>query len=192
MWLDSVIPMRSGAMRFQIDLRLLFGGDLQAGLIGSPVQVCPNLEAVRGGCGPDELKHSLVIHQRLSGPIGLNMAEQFVLNRIPLRRTRRQVGDSNRQAKFIRHILETELPQPDAVAIRTATVGFDQQLLFVAMPVSSYPNPPFADRRHGEFWRLVQCAHHYEALVARDIEDAIQREVRTSLCGIATPSASLG
>ena len=106
-----------------------------------------------------------------------------MLNRVPLRRAGRQMRDGNRQANFIRRLLKPKLPQPDAVAIRAATVGFNQQLSSVAILVSSHPKPPFADRCHGECWRLttlsgatrvVRGAHYYETLVARDVEDTIR------------------
>ena len=192
MRLDRVVPVRADAMPGQIDLSLMFGGDLQAGMVSTPIQICANAQAGCSACGANELEYCFEIDQWLSSPIGFNMTKELVLNRVPFRRGGGQMRNRNRQIKFVGQLLEPELPQPDAVAIRTATVGFDQQLLPFAIPVSSHPKPPFADRRHGECWRLVRGTHHHETFVARDVEDTIQREVRTSLCGIATPSASLG
>jgi len=181
---DSVIPARSSAVRFQVNLRLLLGGDLEARLIGRLVHIRPNPQAGFRTGRSNELQHGFVIPERLSRPIGFNMTKQSVLNQVPLRRVGRQVRDGDRQAEFIRQLLEAELPQPTPIAIRATTVRFNQQMALVPILMLPTLNPPAPDGGHGELRRLVRHADHDKAFIPGDIIDAIRDGDAVRLAGV--------
>src|SRR5450830_913124 len=57
-----------------------------------------------------------------------DVAEQAVLDLIPLRRARRIVMDVEHEAGFVGELLQLDLPQPDTRSIRAAAIGRDRQL----------------------------------------------------------------
>lgn len=114
-------------MLFQSDSADLVGTDFDLGLVLPPVEISRTAQSDVSSCCPNELQDRFVAPQGFAGPVGTDVIEQPMLNPIPLRRAGWIMCDGNRQAGFIRQLLQFQFPPPIPVAIGTATVGLDQQ-----------------------------------------------------------------
>jgi hypothetical protein len=162
-------------MRFQVDAGLLGCADFQARFIMRSVQPRLATQTGRGAGGTDKLQNGLVTHQRLSGPIPTNEAEQTMLDPIPLRRTRGKGRHSDCQLTFIGQVLQAGFPQPAARIIRAAIVRLNEQVLLAAIGPTAHLQPPRTNRGDGKFSRLMRDANDQVASVAANIVDAIQQ-----------------
>lgn len=88
-------------MSEQSDLRfLLHGKRLTCWIVGC-IENGTTTQPGHGLRRANVLQHRLVAEQRLTGPVLGNEAEQFVLDWIPLGRTRRQVSDGDSEPELI-------------------------------------------------------------------------------------------
>ncbi len=121
---------------------------------------------------PNAFQDRFVTPQRLAGPIRADQAEHAVINRIPLRRSRRVMRHRDRQAKFVREFLQGKLPCPFAMVVGSAAVHFDQQspLLFITPATNIQPPAPNGcDFKAG---RLLRDADHHVAIVVSQIANS--------------------
>ena len=88
------------------------------------------------------LEDGLITLQGMTRPVGAEQVEHPMLNRIPFGRTRRVMRHRNLQAKLIGQRLEVDFPRQAAVAVRPATIGFDQQVALRRIGVTPHC-PPF-------------------------------------------------
>jgi len=102
-------------------------GDLDASRIAARVPHGANGESAAGGGRCDEINDDVMTDEGPPSPVHRDMAEEPVLNAIPLRRAGREVTDRDRQARPFRQGAELSLPQPGAVAVGAPGVGGDQQ-----------------------------------------------------------------
>ncbi len=83
------------------------------------------------------------------------MAEQAVLDLVPLARARGQMADTDAPTALIGEALQCPLPQPSAGAGAAAAVRGDQQLLGLRIHRRPHLEPPGPDRRHREGRRVM-------------------------------------
>ena len=104
-------------------------GDLLASLVDPLEQGGRDLQA-RGGRRIMQIaEHGLQGPQRLTGPIEANLAEQAMLNRVPLRAVGRIMTHSHAQAQAVAELaLELRFPQPGPIPITAPSVAQDQEL----------------------------------------------------------------
>lgn len=173
MRLDSVIPIRKDAMWFQGDACPFLGADFQPRFILGSIQARLTREACLGAGGADELQHGFVTHQRLSGPVQANEAEQPMLNGIPFRRPRREVRHRKGQLTFIGQFLQRGFPQPTSRIIGSAIVSLNQQVLLARVGLMADRQPPPADRRDRKCSGLMRDANHDVARIAGRVVDTV-------------------
>src|SRR5882724_4021985 len=124
---DRVVPL---AMELgSVDLKRLHRGitDLNARRILASVQGRLDPQARRGIGVADKADDHLEALQRLATPVGGDMAEHAVLDRVPLARARRKVADAYAEAGRVGEALQVELPEPRAGAVALAAVSGDEE-----------------------------------------------------------------
>ena len=98
-----------------VDVSHLSIGDLDAFLIGAVVDRARDLEAGLGRCCADQFDHSEPIGKRATAPVLRDVAEQPMLNPVPLRRARRVVVDMDDEPDLVGEFLQLQLPQPQTL-----------------------------------------------------------------------------
>src|SRR5262245_1934890 len=92
-WLDGVVPLRMERIAGDVEGGHLGVADLDAFLVGALVEQAFDLEAGLGGRGADQLDDCNAIGERAAAPVLRDVAEQAVLDLVPLRGARRIVVD---------------------------------------------------------------------------------------------------
>src|SRR5207302_5178007 len=87
-----------------------------------------NFQAGSGRRRSNQFDHGHAIDEGSPAPSLRDVAEQAVLDLIPLRRARRIVMDVEYEAGLVGELLQLDLPQPDTRSIRAAAIGRDRQL----------------------------------------------------------------
>ena len=103
---------------------------------------------VFGGDGADGVDDDVVAGQRAAPPGQADLAEQPVLDLVPLAGAGREVADGDLQPGLLRQDGEPGLPGPVPVAVGTAGVAGDQQPGGAGVGVLPGQVPPAADRLH--------------------------------------------
>ena len=99
---------------FDVEAGHLGVGDRAALLVGPGIEDAVDREPGLGWSGADELDHGETIGERAAAPVLRDVAEQPVLDPIPLRGARRVVMDVDREAGLVGEVLQFELPEPQA------------------------------------------------------------------------------
>lgn len=120
------------------------------------------------------LEHRFQTLQRLPGPIVADQVEHPMFDGVPLGSTSRIVCDHNRQPKLVSKALQARLPHQAPIAIRPATVGFDQQMSAVRINLAADSHPPAANRGDGKLWRVVRETNDDLSFIASHIIDTIR------------------
>jgi hypothetical protein len=81
------------------------------------------------------------------------MAEQAVLDLIPLRLARRTGMDVEHDAPFVGELPQLDLPQPDTRSIRAAAIGGDRQLAGFRVVLAPHRVKPAGDGGDGKLSR---------------------------------------
>src|SRR5271163_575505 len=115
--------------RVAVDVEGLHLGiaNLDALLVGARVERTLDLQASLGRGRRNQLDDGQSVRQRSATPALRDMAEQAVLDLVPLRSTRRIVMDVDHKLRRIGELLQLDFPQPQR-SIRAAAVGRDRQL----------------------------------------------------------------
>src|SRR5207253_2212712 len=142
-------------MRLQIDLSLLLPGDFYPRCIIAGVEQSAASEPTLSFGRANELQRGLITDQWLSSPVLTDKTEQVVLNRIPFGSAGWQMCDRNLQVEFICQLLQPKFPQPAAIAIGAAAVGFNQQPSSPRISRPPLNQQPSADDRDGELRSLM-------------------------------------
>ena len=85
--------------------------DFNAFLVGAGVERAFNLEAGLCGRRSDQLDHGKAIRERPATPILCDVAEQPVLNLVPLRSARRIVVDADCETGLVGQLLQFDFPE---------------------------------------------------------------------------------
>src|SRR5215216_1437231 len=101
--------------------------DLDALLVAAGIEGAVDFQATLGRCCADQLDHGKPIRQRPATPVLRDVAEQPVLDLVPLRCARRIVVDADREPGLIGKLLQLDLPEPHTRTIRAAAVRRDTQ-----------------------------------------------------------------
>ena len=97
-------------------------------LVGRGIERALDFQAGFGRGRGDQLDHGHAIDEWSPAPGLGDVAEQAVLDLVPLRRAGRIVMDVEHEAGLVGELLQLDLPQPDTRSIRAAAVGRDRQL----------------------------------------------------------------
>lgn len=133
--------------------------------------------------GSDKLQHRFVAHQRLASPVGTDQTKHAMLDRVPLRRTRREVRHRDCQIEFVRQSLQPGLPAPASVTIGTTAIGLDQQLCGSWILPLSLSQPPATKRRNGELRRFMRRADHNISAIVPEVVNPVRYRFADGLAG---------
>jgi hypothetical protein len=78
-----------------------------------------------------------------------------VLDPVPFAGPGREVADVDLKSELVGELLQLDLPESRAVAVRAARVGGDRQAGRVGVALASEVLPPAADAMHSELARIV-------------------------------------
>ena len=114
-----------------------------------------------------------VIDQGSSSPVLGDVAEESMLDLVPLGRAGRKVRDADREARAVGESLEFQLPESSSIAIASATVSGDEQFRGIGVGLLAHVAPPPGDGLDGELWGVMVDAHADPCGVRREIVDAV-------------------
>ena len=95
-------------------------GDLDSLFVGCSVERALDFQAGFGRCRSNQLNYGHAIDEWSPAPSLRDVAEQAVLDLIPLRRARRIVVDVELEARLVSELLQLDLPQPDTCLLYTS------------------------------------------------------------------------
>src|SRR5271165_6300607 len=148
--LDRVVPFRMELIAGDVEALHRGIADFDALLIAARVERAFDLEpGVGGGCA-DQLDHGKTIRERSAAPVLRDVAEEAVLDPVPLRCAWRIVMDVDRKPGLVGELLQFEFPEPHARPVRAAAVRRDRQFSRLRIALPSHAFEPAADRRHGK------------------------------------------
>ena len=104
--------------------------------VGPLVQLGLDAKAGGGARVANELHERLKGPERLAAPVLRDVAEEAMLNLVPLAGPRREVADPDAQAEVIGECLQFRLPAASPVAVAAARVGRNQEFLRLPVPTS--------------------------------------------------------
>ncbi len=149
-------------------------GDLDGLVIDAINEIRLYLESGSSPRVTDVLQYGVVAVQRSSRPVLGDLTEQAVLYGIPLRCTRRVVGDGNGDAMAVGEpLLETVLPSSTVRTVAAATIGQDGEFLGSFVPTTALGDPPCFDGIDGEFRRVSGGTDKDGPLVGLDVVDSV-------------------
>ena len=123
---DGVIPFRMERIADKVETFHLGLADLDALAIAAGIEGALDLETGLGGRGPDEFDHSKAIRERPASPVLGDVAEQPVLDLVPLRCARRIMMDVDHEPGIVGELLQFALPEPHTRAVGAAAVCSDR------------------------------------------------------------------
>src|SRR6266576_5230044 len=129
--------------------------DFDAFLVGRAIERALDFQAGFGRRGSDQLDDRHAIDEWSPAPSLGDVAEQAMLDLVPLRRARRIVMDVEHEARLVSELLQLELPQPDARSIRAAAIGRDCQFAGFRVAFAPHRVEPAADGSDGELSRVA-------------------------------------
>ena len=167
-------------------------GDDEAGLIASLIEL--GLDAQPGGRAgvADQLDEGLEGAERTPAPVLRDVAEEPVLDLVPLARARREVRDVDAEAQVVGQALQRGLPAARPIAVAAAGVGGDVERVGRRVRLPSHHRPPLANRRDGEGRRVVVAADADPGFVARHVVDAVRNRLADRVAGKVVDAHPLG
>ena len=151
--------------------------DLDALFVSARVQRALDFQAGLGCRRRDQLDDSHAIRERPAAPGLRDVAEQAVLDPVPLRCARRIMVDVEHEPGLVGEPLQLDLPQPDACAIRAAAVGCDRQLTRIRIALAPHAVQPLPDRGDSELCRIARDPDADPACIGADVVHAIGRHL---------------
>ena len=152
----------------------LLVGDLLSLLVDFGVEVGSDGQAGAGPGGGDIVEDGVIGLERHPLPVSADLAEQEVLDWVPLRGSGRVVADSDAQAVAIGELLlQIAQPDPGPRAIGATGIGQDEKLGRAGVVFAAAAAPPVFDGIDGESGRLAGGPHDDHAGVAARVVDTI-------------------
>src|SRR5437868_15302990 len=110
--------------------------DFDALFVGRGIESTFDFQAGFGRRRSNQLDDRHAVDEWSPAPSLRDVAEQAVLDLVPLRRARRIVMNVEQEARLVGELLQLDLPQPDTRSIRATAIGPDRQLagIRVALP----------------------------------------------------------
>ena len=90
----------------------------------------------------DQVDNGLKCAQWFASPILRDVAEQAVLNLVPLAGPRREMADVDAKTCFVSELLQSMLPGARAIPVATARIGSDEQLASLGVAALPHLVPP--------------------------------------------------
>ena len=122
---DSVVPFGMEFIALDVEHLHLSIADFDALIVSRGIERALDFQAGFGRGRSNQLDHGHAIDEWSPAPSLRDVAEQAVLDLIPLRRARRIVMDVEHEARLVGELLQLDLPQPDTRSIRAAAIGRD-------------------------------------------------------------------
>ncbi len=200
---EGVVPLAVELAAFDdAVLEVLHAGVADLDLAGVPGIVADGVafQALGGDGGGDPGDGVVDGHQGPRGPGSRDVAEQAVLDLVPLAGAGREVADLDDQAGLLCQDGELVFPQPVPPVVGAAGVAGDQQPRGVRVAELPFFLPPQADRVHRERGGVAAGADRHESPVRGDVVDPVGddrdrvllREVMVAdLHGLALPLPGL-
>jgi hypothetical protein len=151
--------------------------DLGPGGVGRVVQDGGDLQAGVGGGRGDAGHRVLLGHQRPGPPGAGDVAEQPVLDLVPLAGAGREVAHPDLQPGMSGPDGQLVFPQPAGTAVGPAGVAGDQQPLRARVAGRAVGLPPLPQRVHRERGRVMAGAHRHEPPVGGDVVDPVRDDL---------------
>src|ERR1700687_3864745 len=129
--------------------------DFDALFVGRGVERALNFQAGFGRRRSNQLDYGHAIDEWSPAPSLRDVAEQAVLDLIPLRRSRRIVMDVEHEVRRVGELLQLDLPQPDTRSIRVAAIVRDRQLAGFRVALAPHRVEPAADGGDGKLSRVA-------------------------------------
>src|SRR5258708_3409145 len=164
--------MKLVALDLQVSQFLL--GDLLAGGIAPTVESGADDETASVGRVADEVDDGLVGPQRAPAPVDGDEREQAMLHLVPLAGAGREVADVDRYVELVGDALQLVLPYVRPIAVAASGIGGDEDLPRLGVALGADLTPPCLDRRHRKDRRVVIDADADEAIVGREVVDAVR------------------
>src|ERR1700730_11866698 len=130
--------------------------DFDALLVAACVERTRNFQTGLGRRRANQLDHGKAIRERPAAPILRDVAEQPVLDLVPLRCARRIVVDADHESALIGQLLQLDFPEPRT--IRAAAVCRDCQSSCLRIALSSHAFEPATDSTANSAVSLVGVA----------------------------------
>jgi hypothetical protein len=121
----------------------------------------------------DQLDDHLVGDQRPTPPVARDVAEQPVLDLVPLGGAWREMAHRHLKARLGREPRQLGLPGPDPVAVAATGIGGHQQPLGLGIGDPADPLPPAPQRGHRERGRVMVGPHAHPASVSAQVVDPV-------------------
>ena len=170
---QRVVPLAMEAIWDQGECVQLCVGNLGAGGVLARVELRVNPQARRRPRIADPVDDRLERLQRGAAPVLGDMAEEPMLDLVPLARPRRQVTDMDAEPRLIGELLQLHFPGAGAIAIAPARVRGDKEVSGLRIRAAAQALPPVTNRRDGEGGRIVVLAHADPCLVAGHVIDSV-------------------
>ena len=156
------------------------------------VQFCFDLQSRSGSCMTNQFHDDLTIEQRTTTPVLRDLAEQAMLDLVPLARPWWEMANAHRQPQPVRQLFAGTpfhkrqriplLPPPSAVISNRCACGKRWQL---------HPLPPTTDARHRKLYRVVINAHAHPALIVRQVVNPVRESALPSFLSLEVVTAYL-
>ena len=131
-------------------------------------------QASLGRGGGNQFDHRFAADQRSSSPSLGNVAEQPMLDLVPLRGPRRIMAYKKRQAGFVSQVLHFNFEQAHARTIGTAAIRRDHQLVHIGIALPAHDIQPASDRIDRELCRIVADAKIDASRIGGDVVNSIR------------------
>src|SRR5450755_1588950 len=106
LWVDGVIPFAVDVVPRDVDGVDLGVGEAELGLVCGRVQAGVDLQAGAGRGRGYQVDHDLIAGQGLCTPVDRDVAEQAVLDFVPLRGPSRKMKHPDREADLVGELLQ--------------------------------------------------------------------------------------
>src|SRR5450755_259962 len=181
--MEGVVPLAMELVAGDRQCSNLGLGDLDPFGVAAGVPLGMDGQARRGRGRADQLDYDLVAGQRPPAPVHRDVAEQPVLNPVPLRRPGRVMADRDLKPRLGGQAGELDLPEPQPVAVAAARVGADQHPRRVRVGDLPDLRTPAAQGLGGERRGVVVLPDHHEPRVRADVVDAVRDRLPEVFCG---------
>src|SRR5450631_13377 len=174
---DRVVPVRMEPVAFDVHGGQFPVGDLDPLLVAARIEARVDLQPGTGRRRSDQVDDHLQALQRLAAPVQAHVAEHAMLDFVPLRRSRREMADADRQPDLVGELLQLDLPQTSTAGVAPAAVGSDRQRAGVRVALAPEVLPPRTDRADRERARVVADPDRHHAFVRVNVVDAVRDRV---------------
>jgi hypothetical protein len=137
------------------------------------IEAAGDLQSFRRGSLGDEIDDGFIVSQWLPTPIRRDEGKESVLDFVPFARAGWKMTDGKGEARFIREILQFQLPKAQPGSIAPTAVGGNHDHSRARVQASSFVAPPSANRCHGKSPGVVVGSYIDKADIASHIVDAI-------------------